>query len=135
MDIRNIVEQACRFIAYIATTNPYAVPFWLAVLWLFILANWQWTVRSVWRSLHLIEDLVLQRQLFAKLEKPLKFLLLILAALPLLHLLPTAVGSVLERVAGLLVPLLSLYLIVTSFDVFFSHGFCRSAKTRTFQQS
>jgi small-conductance mechanosensitive channel len=95
------------------------VPFWLALTWIALLLNWQWSLRTLMRSLHLIEDLVLQRQLFAKIEKPFKILLLTLAVLPLLHFLPPALGSILEKLAGLTLPLLSLYVFVTTFDTFF----------------
>src|SRR5271167_4874549 len=116
MDFRNIVGQAVSFVAFVATTNPYAMPFWAAVAWIIALLNWRTLVRLIWRSFHLIEDLVLQRQLFAKIEKPLRVLLLLLATLPFLHLLPTNVGNMLEKVSGVAIPLLALYVAVQFFD-------------------
>jgi small-conductance mechanosensitive channel len=119
MDFRNIAEQVLAFLVFVATTNPYAWPFWLAVVWIFLLLNWQGTLRVIWRSLHLIEDLVLQRQLFAKIEKPLKTLLLLLAALPFLGFVPAPIGPALQKFAGLLSPILALYVIVQFFDTLF----------------
>jgi small-conductance mechanosensitive channel len=119
MDFRNIAEQVWAFVAYIATTNPYALPFWLAIVWILLLLNWQTTVRLIWRSLHLIEDLVLQRQLFSKIEKPLKGLLLILALLPFLPFIPAPLGAALTKAAGLAIPVLGVYVLVQFFDTIF----------------
>jgi small-conductance mechanosensitive channel len=119
MDFRNILEQAGNFIVYLATASPYIVPFWAAVLWLIVLLNWRHVVRLIWRSVHLVEDLVLQKELFAKIDKPLKVLLVLLAVLPFLHLVPGVAGAVLERLAWFALPLLTLYVIVQFVDTLF----------------
>lgn len=119
MDIRNIALQIWDFLVFIATTSPYAVPFWLAVAWVIVLLNWQAFVRVIWRSLHLIEDLVLQRQLFAKIEIPLKVLLITMALLPFVRFAPPPANEFLQKLAGFAIPLLSLYVLVQFFDTLF----------------
>ncbi|MGH9548309.1 MAG: mechanosensitive ion channel family protein [Terriglobales bacterium] len=118
MDFRNIAEHAWQWLIYIATASPYTIPFWASLAWLVVLVNWRATLRLIWRSLHLIEDLVLQRELFTKLDLPVKLLLLTAATFPFLHFIPGALGVALEKLAAFAIPLLSLYCFVQCIDLF-----------------
>lgn len=119
MHFRNILEQIWHWLLYLMTASPYAISFWLAMAWLVILINWRATLRLIWRSLNLIEDLVLQKELFAKLDKPIKLLLVTAAAMPFLHLIPGTTGATIERLAAFTIPFLALYCFVQSVDLLF----------------
>lgn len=102
-----------------ATSSEYAVSFWATVLCLILLLNKKAVVEYIWRSLHLIEDLVLQKQYFAKIDKALKILLITLACSPFFHFLPPVVNKSLSAFALFVVPFAALYIVVQALDLVF----------------
>lgn len=117
MDFRNIGQTAFSDIVLLATTNtPLTVPFWAAVLWLMLLVFRKEGVRAIWRSLHLVEDLTLQKEFFQKVDVPLRLMLLLLATMPFLGLIPSA-GSALQKFAAFVVPILLVHIIVQAIDI------------------
>lgn len=119
MDIHNLFEQSISFIVFMATSSEYAVSFWATVLCLILLLNKKAVVEYIWRSLHLIEDLVLQKQYFAKIDKALKILLITLACSPFFHFLPPVVNKSLNAFALFVVPFAALYIVVQALDLVF----------------
>lgn len=109
MNIQNLLNQSIAFVVYLATSSEYAVSFWATVLCLVLLLNKKAVVEYIWRSLHLIEDLVLQKEYFAKIDKALRILLITLACSPFFHFLPAILNKSLSAVALFVVPLGSLY--------------------------
>ncbi|MBI2811469.1 MAG: mechanosensitive ion channel [Candidatus Melainabacteria bacterium] len=99
MDIHNLFEQSVSFVVYLATSSEYAVSFWATMLCLILLLNKKAVVEYIWRSLHLIEDLVLQKEYFAKIDKALKILLVTLACSPFFHFLPSIANKALSAFA------------------------------------
>jgi small-conductance mechanosensitive channel len=128
MDFRNIAEFTGKFFLALTTSSTYAVPFWIAVVWLVLLLSWKSILRLLWRGMHLIEDLVVQRELFAKIDKPLKLLLVVLAIWPFLHFLPDPFASGLDRLSRYTVPLLAFYCVVQSFDLLFFSWYLKERK-------
>ncbi|MBS1954570.1 MAG: mechanosensitive ion channel [Cyanobacteria bacterium SZAS-4] len=119
MDIHNFFEQSVSFIVFLATSSEYAVSFWATVLCLILLLNKKAVVEYIWRSLHLIEDLVLQKEYFAKIDKALKILLITLACSPFFHFLPPIVNKALSAFALFVVPFAALYIVVQALDLVF----------------
>lgn len=119
MDIQNLFNQGVGLIVYLATSNEYAVSFWATVLCLVLLLNKKAVVEYIWRSLHLIEDLVLQKEYFAKIDKALRILLITLACSPFFHFLPAVVNKALSAFALFVVPFSALYIVVQALDLVF----------------
>jgi len=119
MDIHNFFEQSVSFVVFLATSSEYAVSFWATVLCLILLLNKKAVVEYIWRSLHLIEDLVLQKEYFAKIDKALKILLITLACSPFFHFLPSIANKSLSAFALFVVPFAALYIVVQALDLVF----------------
>jgi small-conductance mechanosensitive channel len=119
MDIQNLLNQSIAFVVYLATSSEYAVSFWATVLCLVLLLNKKAVVEYIWRSLHLIEDLVLQKEYFAKIDKALRILLITLACSPFFHFLPAILNKSLSAVALFVVPFSALYIVVQALDLVF----------------
>ncbi len=119
MDIHNFFDQSLALLVFIATDSRYALSFWAAVLCLFLLLNKRAVVQYIWRSLHLIEDLVIQKEFFAKIDLALKVLLVTLACSPFFHFLPKSAGQLLSAVALFVIPFATLYIVVQAVDLLF----------------
>ncbi|CAN5349724.1 hypothetical protein BH10CYA1_BH10CYA1_17060 [soil metagenome] len=119
MDTHNFFEQSVSFVVFLATSSEYAVSFWATMLCLILLLNKKAVVEYIWRSLHLIEDLVLQKQYFAKIDKALKILLITLACSPFFHFLPSIANKALSAFALFVVPFAALYIVVQALDLVF----------------
>ncbi len=119
MDIHNFFDQSVSFVVFLATSSEYAVSFWATMLCLILLLNKKAVVEYIWRSLHLIEDLVLQKQYFAKIDKALKILLITLACSPFFQFLPSIANKVLSASALFIVPFAALYIVVQALDLVF----------------
>jgi len=119
MDIHNLFEQSVSFVVFLTTSSEYAVSFWATVICLILLLNKKAVVEYIWRSLHLIEDLVLQKEYFAKIDKALKILLITLACSPFFHYLPPIANKALSAFALFVVPFTALYIVVQALDLVF----------------
>jgi len=119
MNIESFLKQSSAFVVYLATSSEYAVSFWATILCLIVLLNKKAVVEYIWRSLHLIEDLVLQKEYFAKIDKALKILLITLACSPFFHYLPPFVNKGLSAFALFVVPFATLYILVQALDLVF----------------
>jgi small-conductance mechanosensitive channel len=119
MDIQHLLNQTLAFIVFLATNGTYAVSFWAAIICIFLLLNKQAVVQYIWRRLHLIEDLVLQKQYFAKIDMSLKILLITLAFSPFFHFLPHGADRVLSGLALFVIPFATLYIVVQALDLTF----------------
>lgn len=119
MDIGGFLNQVASFTVYLATSSTYAVSFWATVLCLFLLLNKQAVVKYIWRSLHLIEDLVIQKEYFAKIDKALRILLITLACSPFFHFLPAMLNKAFSAIALFVIPFSTLFIVVQALDLVF----------------
>ena len=94
-------------------TWSFALSFVLFLVFLYRRAS----VAYLWRSLHLIEDLVLEKEFLAKIDLPLKFLLLALLFTPLITFLPIFLSGFVTKLAFFIIPLLMVHVIVQGFDL------------------
>jgi small-conductance mechanosensitive channel len=91
--------------------------FVLSFLIFLVFMNRRASVAYLWRSFHLIEDLVLEKEFFSKIDLPLKFLLLALLVTPLISFLPPGVAGPLTKLAYFVIPLLMVHVVVQGFDL------------------
>lgn len=75
------------------------------------------SVAYLWRSLHLIEDLVLEKQFLSKIDVPLKLLFLTLLFTPLIGYLPANFGAFFNQLALFLIPFLAIHVVIQGFDL------------------
>jgi small-conductance mechanosensitive channel len=119
MDIHNLFDQSLALLVFLATDSRYALSFWAALFCLFLLLNKRVVVQYIWRSLHLIEDLVIQKEFFAKVDLALKVLLVTLACSPFFHFLPKNADQLLSALALFVIPFAMLYIVVQALDLVF----------------
>lgn len=91
--------------------------FALSFLIFLIFINRRASVAYLWRSLHLIEDLVLEKEFFSKIDLPLKILLLALLVTPLICFMPPGVAGPMAKLAYFVIPLLVIHVVVQGFDL------------------
>jgi len=117
MDLQYFLREAIEFIKYVATSATFALSFWIAVGALLLLIFRRASIRFVWRNLHLIEDLVLQREFFAKADKALKVFFITLALMPFFHFMPALAEVILSKLALLAIFFSIAYTVVQGFDL------------------
>jgi len=116
MDLQ-ILEPILREISRLATSDEYSVPFWAALLWLFLLLNRRASLRLLWKKLHIFQDNNLETEAFSKIDAPLQALLLLLAGFPFLKLLPHGLGTKITPLAICITSFLALHVFVSAFDL------------------
>jgi small-conductance mechanosensitive channel len=97
--------------------SRYSLPFWVALIVFLLFTYRKATVTFLWRNLHLIEDLVLEKEFFKQIDLPLKLLLITFAITPFCVFLPLPYSVVLFRATGFIMPLLLLHLFMKGFDL------------------
>jgi small-conductance mechanosensitive channel len=94
-------------------TLSFVLCFFFFVLFLYRRAS----VAYLWRSMHLIEDLVLEKQFLSKIDVPLKLLFLTLLVTPLITYLPANIGAFCNQLALFLIPFLAIHVVIQGFDL------------------
>jgi small-conductance mechanosensitive channel len=94
-------------------TLSFVLCFFFFVLFLYRRAS----VAYLWRSLHLIEDLVLEKRFLSKIDMPLKLLFLTLLVTPLIVYLPSNIGAFCNQLALFLIPFLAIHVVIQGFDL------------------
>lgn len=116
MDLQ-VFEPLFTEITRLATSEEYSVPFWAALLWLFLLLNRRASLRLLWKKLHIFQDNNLETEAFSKIDAPLQALLLLLAGFPFLKLLPHGIGLRLTPLVVCITSFLALHVMVCAFDL------------------
>ena len=117
MDFTNFGQQSLDFIRYLTTSSTTALPCWLAIGALLLLIFRRASVHFVWTNLHLVQDLVLQKEFMAKADWALKLLFITLAFFPFIHFLPEWQERILTRLALIAISFSTLYVIVQAIDL------------------
>jgi small-conductance mechanosensitive channel len=97
--------------------SKYSVPFWFACLFIILFANRRASVSLLWRNLHLIEDLVLEKEFLSKIDVPLRLLTLSLIAVPIISVLPEPFHFYLGKLFSVIIPVLFLQLFAAGVDL------------------
>jgi len=97
--------------------SRYSMPFWVTLVVFLLFIYRKASITFLWRNLHLIEDLVLEKEFLSQIDLPLKLLLITFAITPFSALLPPPYSIVLFRATGFIMPLLLLHLFMKGFDL------------------
>jgi small-conductance mechanosensitive channel len=111
------LAPAVTIITHFLVGSRYSIPFWVALTVFLLFTHRKASITFLWRNLHLIEDLVLEREFFSQIDLPLRLLLITFAITPFSALLPPPYSIVLFRATGFLVPLLLLHVFMKGFDL------------------
>ena len=130
MDLSTL-SQIKAFIVYIATTAPYAVPFWAAVIWVTLLFNRHTYIRFLWRKLLKIDDQVLETEVFSKIDVPVQVFLFLLAIMPLLSFVPGKYGDSMAKIAGFVAALLAVHVLILGADLIVFRWYISKLKNKT----
>jgi small-conductance mechanosensitive channel len=113
MDLTAFALKVTHFLV----ASRYSVPFWVAVVVFLLFTYRKASVTFLWRNLHLIEDLVLEKEFLSQIDLPLKLLLITFAITPFSVFLPPPYSVVLFRATGFIMPLLLLHVFIKGFDL------------------
>ncbi|MDR3614647.1 MAG: mechanosensitive ion channel [Candidatus Obscuribacterales bacterium] len=113
MDLTALAPKITHFLV----ASRYSVPFWVAVVVFLLFTYRKASVTFLWRNLHLIEDLVLEKEFLSQIDLPLKLLLITFAITPFSVFLPPPYSVVLFRATGFILPLLLLHVFMKGFDL------------------
>ena len=97
--------------------SRYSMPVWVAVFAFLFFAYRKASIKFLWRNLHLIEDLVLEKEFLSQIDVPLKALLVSLAITPFLVFLHPPYSVVMTKAASFIVPLFLLQIFMKTFDL------------------
>ena len=97
--------------------SRYSTPFWVTLAVCFLFATRKSSIKYVWRNLHLIEDLVLEKEFVMQIDVPLRLLLITFAITPFTIFLPPPYSVIIFKATGFIMPLLLLQLFMKGFDL------------------
>lgn len=116
MDLTAFAPTFSRTIHFLLGSR-YSLPFLVALSVFLLFTYRKRLVSSLWRNLHLIEDLVLEKEFFKQIDVPLKLLLFTFAVTPFTQFLPPPYSIVLFRATSFIMPLLLLHVFMKGFDI------------------
>jgi small-conductance mechanosensitive channel len=124
----NDQQAVINAVIHFLIASKYSVAFWLALLFIILFANRRASVSLLWRNLHLIEDLVLEKEFLSQIDVPLRLLTLSLIAVPVISVLPEPFHTYLAKLFGVIIPVLLLQLFVKALDLVVFHWYFEKHK-------
>jgi small-conductance mechanosensitive channel len=116
-------QAVINAVIHFLIASKYSAAFWLALMFILLFANRRASVSLLWRNLHLIEDLVLEKEFLSKIDVPLRLLTLSLIAVPVISVLPEPFHFYLAKLFGVIIPFLLVQLFVKGLDLVVFHWY------------
>ncbi len=110
--LRSIFAGALHFV-----TGRYAWWFGTCLVVILLFLTRRATLAYLWRSFHLIEDLVMEKEFLRKIDLPIKILLLTILVCPSVQYIPDPYQAYFARFAAFLIPLLFVHVVVQACDL------------------
>jgi len=125
-----VMESITTRVLHFLFGSRFSMPLWVAICAFLFFAYRKASIKFLWRNLHLIEDLVLEKEFLSQIDVPLKALLLSLAITPFLVFLHPPYAVFMTKAASFLVPLFLLQIFMKTLDlVLFSWYFEKHRST------
>jgi len=123
MDIGEYLVRLRDFAVYLAFESNVSAAFWAVVICLFLLINRKASLLFIWRRLNLVHDKALENEFLAKVDRPLKLILLLLAIMPFFELLPGKLATPFLAACGFSITLLGCSVIAETLDLIVFHWY------------